>query len=581
MAETPPPNDLEQARTAALRLLKKLGIKKTVVVDDQAVPGPENLLAAFGSSREKAPLPKETAWEELDDEAWRQQARNYFEDLDSAQKRNLNRRALKKLGARQGGKTGLDLLQQLLGVDETLMLLPAEWQAKKAALTAAEGAPENLLVLFDRNFGAGNPNGGVSLLEVYLTEQPGARAALLTDTITPDQELSEVERITSNAPEIRQRTLLASKENLTPTGALEFLNVMRLTANVPTLIEVQQRFLDAMDEHHAVAKEQFAQLQPRVLEDIVFRSSHFEGAWEFDTLLRLITLFQEQAMRKGLLDESSAEDIPALLAKTRALIDPIYPDYAPSISAARKIMAAERWTPSGYINQLGLPLANGDIFEIGDKYYILMCQPCDLVLRADGRRKACSTVTLLQLKERVASPDGVTPELSNQRRYHDLPLGLEYEPPEGFAVIFAPWYDVNVTVLDLCTFRGDGMATMDLASDEENIPAALTVGVSARYKAVRKIVSRRLKLAAACSKLDAPREVRRDLLRADHADLLLPDLTRLTDDRLVYKCQRTGRLSPPFADAALTALASERAREAHEHDLDRFGNPTAGASAPQ
>ncbi|MGA2322108.1 MAG: hypothetical protein ABSG95_15470 [Solirubrobacteraceae bacterium] len=581
MAENQPPTELEQARTAARRLLKKLEIKKTVVVDDQAVPGPENMLAAYGSNRKKAPFPKEIAWDELDDEAWRQQARSYFEGLDSEQKRKLNRRALKELGARHGGATDLDLLQQLLGVDETLLLLPDEWQAKKAALTATEGAPENLLVLFDRNLGAGHADGGVSLLEMYLTEQPGARAALLTDTITPNQELSEVEHITRNAPEIRQRTLLASKANLTPTGALEFLNVMRLTANVPTLISVQQRFLNAMDEHHTTAKEQFAQLQPRVLEDIVFRSSHTEGAWEFDTLLRLITLFQEQAMRKGIPDESGAEDIPALLAKTRALIDPIYPDYEPSLSLARKIMAAERWASSGYINQLGLPLANGDIFAISSKYYILMCQPCDLVLRADGRRKACSTVTLLQLKPLAASPEEVTPELSNQRRYHDLPLGFEHEPPEGFAVIFAPWYDVDVAVLDLCTFRSDGMAIMDLADNETNVPAALTDGVSARHKAVRDIVARRLKLAAACGELEAHREVRRDLLRADRGDLLPPDLNRLTDDRLVYKCQRTGRLAPPFADAALTALASERAREAHEHDLDRFGNPTARASAPR
>jgi hypothetical protein len=58
----------------------------------------------------------------------------------------------------------------------------------------------------------------------------------------------------------------------------------------------------------------------------------------------------------------------------------------------------------------------------------------------------------------------------------------------------------------------------------------------------------------------------------------MPDLTRLSDQRLAYRCKRVGRLAPPFADAALTALASERAREAHEHDLDRFGNPAASSS---
>jgi hypothetical protein len=571
--------ELEHARAAARRLLKMLAIRKTVVVDDQAVPGPENLLAAFGSNRENAPLPKDIAWEELDDDAWREQVRVYFDDLDSAAKRKLNRRALKALGTRTGGENDLDLLQQLLGPDQTEMLLPEEWQARKEQLIAAEGAPESLLVLFDRNFGAGNPDGGVTLLEEYLTAHPGGRAALLTDTIKAEQELSELERVTRNAPQIRQRTLLASKENLTPTGAMEFLNVMRLTANVPRLINVQRRFVQTMDHHHAQAKEQFERLQPRILEDIVFRSSHTEGAWELDTLLRLITLFQEEAMRVGVPAEASADEMPALLALTRELIDPSYPEYEPSTRAARQIMAAERWAPSAYVNALGLSLANGDVFEIADRHYILMCQPCDLVLRSDGRRKACSTVTLLALQARAASSEDAPSALSNQRRYHDLPRGFEHEPVEGYAAVFAPWYDVDIAVLDLCTFRSDGAAVMDLGEAETEMPAALTKGVGARRKEVRATVESRLKLAAACGDLDARREVRRELLRGDRADLLPPDLTRLSDRRLAYRCRRVGRLAAPFADAALTALASERAREAHEHDLDRYGNPKAASAS--
>ena len=558
----------------ARKLLAALGIDKTIVVDDQAVPGPENMLAAYADTPEKTPLGKDVAWEELDEAAWRQQARTLFEALDNDEKRKVNRRALARLKMTRVGHSDLDLLCQLLGVQQTTLLLPEEWEAKHAELTAVEGAPDSLLVLFDRNLGTGRANAGVTLLATYLTQNEGARAALLTDTIEPDQEISRVDEITRDTPEIRERTLLASKKNLTVTGALEFLNVMRLTANVPTLIEVRDRFLKAMADHHASAEQQFAKLQPRVLEDIVFRSSYTEGAWEFDTLLRLITLFQEQAMREAL--GAGTGPIPALLAKTRTLIEHGYPDYPPSVAEARRIMATERWIFSAYINPLGLPLANGDVFTVDKKHYILMCQPCDLALRSDGRRKAASTVTLLELKQR----ETMAPELSNERRYHDLPRGFEHEPQDGYAMIFSPWFDIDVTALDLCTFRADGRASIDLTADEETLPAPLTDGVCARRKRVRELLRDQLALAAACASLDGgqgPRAMS-ELLRADRAGLLPPVLAQTDANRLTYGARRVGRLAPSFADAALTALASERAREAHEHELDRFGNPPAALS---
>lgn len=580
----------ETARKAAGKLLSALGVERIWVIDDQAIPGSAAFLAAWQSNRDRAPLPDDTEWSELDDDEWRAQVRRWFDEQDEDTRRDLNRRALKRLDTKPESGVDLDLLQQLLGVDRTQMLLPDEWDAQRDALIEEVGDPTKVLVLFDRNLGPGRPNGGVTYLRAYLTTETAARAAILTDTVRPDKELSEVEKLTATHQEIRPRTLLSSKDNLTVERAMSFLNRLRLTANAPKLNAMRVRFLESYDQHHAVAKERLEGLNARVLEDIVMRSSHIEGAWELDTLLRLMALFQDDAMRESLRDESGDDSVRSLLAMARELVETCYEEYPPSIAEAKKIMAGERWARIDYVNELGLPLANGDVFEINGGHYILMCQPCDLVLRSDGRRRARSTVTLLPLlaKERQESTSANGPDaqhpfpagVDNRRHYHDLPFGFAHEPPEGVAMVFAPWHDVEIWVLDLCSFRADGAATLKVR-DESSKPAALTPGIAERYKQVVKEAKKKLKLVEDCAGLGDTQRRRLTSEVLSPGQPIKPDLQRISAEReqLAYTCRRVARLSSPFAEAALAALSAERARQAYEHDLDRFGNPVAPASA--
>jgi hypothetical protein len=584
-------SEFESARKAAKKLLNTLEIERVWVIDDHAIPGPEAFLAAYQSSREKAPLPAgDIAWAELDDDEWRHEVRSWFDELDDSERRKVNRKALKALGTEPLSSVDLDLLQQLLGVDTTTLLHPDEWDEQRDQLIDQVGDPKKVLVLFDRNLGPGRPNGGVTYLKRYLAGNSAARAAILTDTVTPDEELSEVKTLTGSDEEIYPRTLLSSKKNLTVSGAMAFLNLLRLTANAPNLDAMRTRFLDSFDEHHVAAKARLTGLNARILEDIVMRSSQAEGAWELDTLLRLMALFQDDAMRESLRDEGEDGGVRSLLALARRLVDMCFVEHPPSVAEAKKIMAGERWARIDYVNELGLPLANGDVFTIANRSYILMCQPCDLMLRSNGRRRASSTVTLLPLEPKGSAVDGESSSaeqerspasvLENKRRYHDLPFGLAGEPPEGIAMVFAPWFDVETFVLDLCTFRVDGNALLE-TDGQGAAPEPLTPGVRARRSQVVKEAVQKLKLVGECAALDDEprRKLTAELLSPDHAGLIKPNLRKVRATQLAYDCQRVARLASPFAEAALTALTAERAREAHEHDLDKFGNPVGHASA--
>lgn len=572
---------LDAARKIARKLLKALGVTKVIVVDDQAVPGPELLISVWRDNPKRAPVPQDRGWDELDPSEWAAQVRSWFEsEQDDDQRRELHRRALKKL-EHEVRSLDLDVLQQLIGPDKTTMLLPNEWRDNGIQLIQDAGGPAKALVLFDLNLGMSSPRGGFELMRGYLQTHDDAKAAIFTDQATPDQELDEVHRLTENCTEIRPRTLLASKENLTAAGAERFLNVLRLTASAPAIVRIRDEFLARFAEHHDIACERLVEIPPRVLEDIVFRSSHEEGAWELDTMLRLIALFHHEAMRNDLKSTAGPHGLQALLSDARVLVDACFLAHPPSLAVARNIMSSERWPLIGYVNELGLPLANGDVFEIDDRNYILMCQPCDLILRKTGRRKARWSVTLLglstsEIQAAEGEEAGQTPTLAEpvaeaNRHHHGLPPGFG-DTVSGPVMTFSPWYDVDPFVLDLCTFDPDGRARIDTSAPPRI--AALTDGISARRDDIVKGVKARLKMIHDCAELpdDARRRIVRQILAVDPAHLIsyVPQATGT--QRLAYACKRVGRLAAPYADAALTALSAERAREAHEHDLDSLGD---------
>ena len=53
---------------------------------------------------------------------------------------------------------------------------------------------------------------------------------------------------------------------------------------------------------------------------------------------------------------------------------------------AKGFIKDERFLDGNIINTLYTPLQNGDIFKINNTLYILLCQPCNISIRSDGKR---------------------------------------------------------------------------------------------------------------------------------------------------------------------------------------------------
>lgn len=570
---------LKAARKQARELLALMEIDSVVVVDDEARLDASLYLAAFVHDRERAHgLPDDYDWDAMDDPQWREQIRLWFESLDKDQQGKEYNRALSHIQRYGDVAAPIDLafLRQLLEDIQLHLLQPEEWEAQREDLTGGDKA-ERVLVLFDRNLGEGRAEEGITLLANYLQGTAEARAAVLTTEVEPDEEVTRLAEFTASCPEVRDRTLLASKGRLTLEKSASFLNLLRLTANLPALHGLRDGFLAQADSYHDAGRKTLEAIPVQVLEDVVFRSSLSEGAWEIDTLSRVLALLTQDAARKAMPENAPAPD---MLARVRKLAGACVVTHEPSLERARTIMAGERWTPIEYVNALGLPLANGDVFRFANRLWILMCQPCDLIVRnKEGARKARNSVTLLPLelrkhaKSRDESEDGM-----NRRRYHDLPFGFADVEGRNLLMNFAPWLDVRVEVLDLCAFNSKGIAEYDRNANGSR-PEPLTPGLKKLRAGLDAKAEDTLAIVRRLRRLKNPEELLARVLAVEPSGVLAPDVPGTTTTVLRYHCERVARLSAPYADAALTALSAERAREAHEHDLDRFGNPRSSASS--
>lgn len=549
---------LKADRKSAKKLLDALGVDKVIVVDDDAVPGPAILkLAIRANSKRLSELPLDV--EDLTEEEIEAEIDRWFETLPTAERNERNRRALEQIGVPTESTSELDLLLYLLSSERTEIVEPQDWRERRDDLIQQAGGIERVLVLFDLNLGPGASTEGVELLVAHLEAEPAALAAILTGEVDEGAELDEHERIFGNYKQLGGRALLTSKHSLTGPKARDFLNILRLTANAPRLGDMRNRYVKLAEEAHVAALQRLLALNPRVFEDVIFRSSGAEGAWELDTLERVTQLMQAEKTREKLIESNDGQAIVERLDAARGLVDIAFVAHPPSAVEARRLMYGERWSSGPFLNKLGLPLANGDVFEVNGARRMLLCQPCDLALRSTGKRKA-KTVHLVPLEP---GP------LRDGRKTHKLPAGLNGADDE-IHLVLSRAIEIPIDLLDLCSESGDGVARWDV--DVAGRPTALTTGISERRRILHKSMERTAQLVAACESLETNgrEEVVLRVLGTSDGDHPNVDFASLTLQHIEWSCQRVSRLASDHAEAALTAWAAELARQAHEHDLDRF-----------
>jgi hypothetical protein len=557
-------------RIQSKALLAAIETERVVVVDDRAWPV-DTYLDALGIPADPPLEDIDSVEEDLDEPraAKTKRIREEWSKLAPAARKQLVARAQEILTEQNPGRalTHLETLSAMFPPGAVELVEPEEWDERQEELLG-EGAPP--LVLFDHLL-EGHARTGLELLAAYLDASPAGvtrPAGILSGEVDEDGNFKGAAE--GEPTEIPPGELMMmSKVHLQEGEFDKALALLRLTANLPNLIQARRHVLDGLETAVATARAKLEDLPPRVLEDLVYRSSEIEGAWEGETLARVIGLRVLEATREA---EQKDDALKHVIADARQLSSEAPVKDERSHAEAEELLTIESYAPGDWINALQLPLANGDIFEItlgdGPRYYVLVAQPCDMVVRTTGHRDASEAALLPIIYHKDPKQTLFT---------QPLPKAPPAPLPSPAEVLLKKGFILDLEVLDLCWFDDSGVACVENV-DAEPGAEMLTVGLTVRRSKILEHARAKLAQLNNCEPGDALHTL---LVEAFSHDVVGLQHTKESPERWCYPLRRISRLEHPQAEALLVRYSAAQTRAAFDHDLTRLERPDTEESTPE
>jgi hypothetical protein len=562
------------------RLISAAGIDRIVFVDDEFAPGIEELLEALAGlgEAERAELldadPAEVAVEDL----WQQKTREYWAGLDGDERGTLVTAARERSGAdTNAGREFTKLLCDLVPDAEHLLLSGAEWRRRSDELIG-QFPQTSTLLFFDQDFsreeGGGHTEGQKlikdlqdALVQGEDRDPPTVFYGLVTNTVRPGEEPARRDEIIEEIGLDATRFVLVSRVGL--DGEHERL-AMRLRTMIltPLFADLLQRVAVALREATTNAVSLTQALRAEDIEHAVIGSSTREGVWPAATMLRILQVMQRTAVAEAVL----GEDIIALTERLRSIVDvggsgdtaigdrggSAESDWAPT---AVKIAHDEIYESGEQINRLHQPVALGDLFEGTDngEIYVVVAQPCDLMVRKGGRREPeLSHLALAKLEAEGADDE------RNKLRFDKFELPyFQRERSGGRYVHLGRTKSVRALVLDSCVYNADGQARLELGVET---PALMLPPWRERREHLDRgagtILDSIGKLGANAGQVEE-----RAVAGYFKGDPFAVNLLGPQERGIAWACRRIGRVCDPYARALLSRFSQFYARDAYLHDL--------------
>ena len=295
---------------------------------------------------------------------------------------------------------------------------------------------------------------------------------------------------------------------------------------------------------------------------IIFKKSYDEGVLEIDSLLRLYTIFFQDLFRKSILDPINSENGKVLIEKSRQISNISIPEV--EINDIDKIISIRR---KEFFEQeetvLYTPIELGDIFInlLTKQQYILLAQPCDLMMRNNGKRTIKGLGAILLPFISVAD----TMKL-DEHAFHTHVLQKNYynNNYEKMKICFKNAESISTEILDLAVFDPNGYCKIILDQEHITIPQ-LTDGWNNRYNELFKHYSER---ANQIEKVD--KFLKENLSEEKFKNIIsMSDIKNnsYSNHTFDYKFQRIGRYRQPYAERMLKRYSDFLSRYAEDYDF--------------
>ena len=445
-----------------------------------------------------------------------------------------------------------------------------EWEERRDELLAdGEG---RALILVDRDFSeeGKHDNYGLELIRDLVTMSDEARpyCALFSHTVLPASELQQWRELAAEQGLARDRFVVISKARLgeDEPDFVGFIHLLRMAALSGPLEQLRTGAATLLAQAIDETKAEMAEWNVFDLDQVVLRSSHHEGVWEGDTLLRVMARFTLSKARREFLADGVARSHLAIARKASSVTVPGR-EQVPWLGIGAGALAYQRtelYEPGDFVNPHCLPIEAGDVFtDSNGKDFVLLAQPCDLMVRHDsGRAYDNKQALMVPLCEVRSGP------VSSSTTGYTLEHWAEDGTPAH--VRFVGVHLVRLAMLDLCAFQEDGQSRF-VPGEAPNI--RLAPAWKAHHSRVHKALGAEWETACENIKVlgnaKIDKNVRRRLVKS--AMPLCSNTGRFRASQqekgFLVNLQRTCRIRPALAADVLRAYTRYQSRTAFDHPV--------------
>lgn len=453
----------QKATNAILSLLQQEGIKKILYIDDKFDPeqqkeffiGQMKAVKKSENFPTNIPLFETINWT-LPGPAFDKQIDEFWENPEN-----------KKIGIHQicefmGGEEGANVIPAL-EIEDVLaghidLLTPDEWQKNKDDELQKLGDGEHYLCLFDYELkgftGVNGEKNGIELAKKIIESQDGAKVycGIFSHKYSiEDEDKFRLQYAEDNSIDIKTFYTISKSRFAHDPKLSAFAEGIKNVISLRYIEDLKNKSKNIIKESFKKSLNEFDNLSPKTFNQIVQKSSLIEGVWEANTLFRLQNILQDYSNYELLTDNDKRTPFEESLVKIREIdsVDTGY-KYPDKDLNAIEIHKKEIYLKGEIINKLHFPTSNGDIFEIGDKEYILLAQPCNLALRNDGKRSYLYEKAFLV-------------PLDNKEFKNSIHKKLKKVTDQGNSYAILPAFKViSLNILDLSVYNDEGKCFMDL-----------------------------------------------------------------------------------------------------------------------
>lgn len=391
-------------------------------------------------------------------------------------------------------------IRKLLG-DKCLFCSPDQWdnEYSSACLDRIKKG-EKVLLLFDQKIGKGQTAEGQGRTGLSMAQSFSSNDGVKENTYCgifsqSFEREGEFEFRNKNREELASWAFPLSKKRMPKdndyTLFIEGINNILWVGYADNLSSMATNLID---ETSKKIKEEFGKIMPLEFKQVVIDSSYEEGCREIDTLLRLIHIIFEREIQTALAGSEGRlkafgdnvkgiKDIDSIVSKK---LQKDIQGNRYDAKAVNKFFLDETFIPGSVINQLLMPLQNGDVFCVNnEKFYVLLCQPCTISLRSGGKRGGNGIGYFVPLEESTAESsiekdiDKLLSKTDDEiekaktklkENIHEKLLaaaqGYSYKVKcpineKYLCALINKYTPISLSLLDFCTFSEDGQVIIN------------------------------------------------------------------------------------------------------------------------